>query len=278
MTYTISDFRRDIRQPYAWPGGYPRYFIMSDGGAISFEGARANRRLILAAIADQDRSGWCVVGCDINYEDPDLICDATGKRIESAYHTEGDEQMDKEQPQSVAAHLTNMLARIPAAQADEQAEHAKDEDTAFFADEVDLAEAELFCDGASGIYIPQRFAQEVKRSRLSLGVAHTRSRTRARGLLDGMGASAGQCSPNAPDPRRVPSLSGRRPVGGALQGRGGRMSPRDLGEPTELIAWLGGLLVAFGAVLGMILDQHRVDDAARKNQIKRFSNKKGFWL
>jgi hypothetical protein len=72
--------------------------------------------------------------------------------------------MDKEQPQSVAAHLTNMLARIPAAQADEQAEHAKDEDTAFFADEVDLAEAELFCDGASGIYIPQRFAQEVKRS------------------------------------------------------------------------------------------------------------------
>jgi hypothetical protein len=56
------------------------------------------------------------------------------------------------------------------------------------------------------------------------------------------------------------------------------MSPRDLGEPTELIAWLGGLLVAFGAVLGMILDQHRVDDAARKNQIKRFSNKKGFWL
>lgn len=29
--------------------------------------------------------------------------------------------------------------------------------------EPDLADAILFCDGASGVYIPQRFAQEVKR-------------------------------------------------------------------------------------------------------------------
>jgi len=29
---TISDFRKAMRHgPYAWPGGYPCYFIMGDG-------------------------------------------------------------------------------------------------------------------------------------------------------------------------------------------------------------------------------------------------------
>ena len=34
-------------------------------------------------------------------------------------------------------------------------------------DIINLENAELFCDSASGIYIPQRFAKEVKRSILS---------------------------------------------------------------------------------------------------------------
>lgn len=83
--YSISDFRRDIRQPYAWPGGYPRYFITSDGCALSFKAARAEKRNILEAIRDSDNSGWQIVAVDINWEDPDLICDHTGERIESAY-------------------------------------------------------------------------------------------------------------------------------------------------------------------------------------------------
>lgn len=85
MCYSISDFRRDIRAPYAWPGGYPQFFLCSDGGVLSFEAAKANRRLILESIRDQDNSGWQIVACDINWEDPELICDHTGKRIESAY-------------------------------------------------------------------------------------------------------------------------------------------------------------------------------------------------
>ena len=85
MVYTISDFRRDIRTPYAWPGGYPRFFLCSDGGALSFEAAKSNRRLILESIRDEDNSGWRIVACDINWEDIELFCDHTGKRIESAY-------------------------------------------------------------------------------------------------------------------------------------------------------------------------------------------------
>ena len=46
MTYTIQQFSKDLEQPYAWPGGYPRYFITNDGVALSYDAARENRRLI----------------------------------------------------------------------------------------------------------------------------------------------------------------------------------------------------------------------------------------
>jgi hypothetical protein len=83
---TVHDFRRAIRSgPYAWPGGYPVYFICSDGGALSFAAARDNRRAILEAIASRSRDGWRVVASDINFEDTELVCDHTGQRIESAY-------------------------------------------------------------------------------------------------------------------------------------------------------------------------------------------------
>ncbi|WP_028165470.1 hypothetical protein [Bradyrhizobium elkanii] len=84
---TISDFRAAFRNgPYAWPGGYPLYFITADGAALSFKAAKAERRNILEAIRDDDkRSGWRVVAIEINWEDGNLICDHTSERIESAY-------------------------------------------------------------------------------------------------------------------------------------------------------------------------------------------------
>lgn len=85
MVYTIADFRRDIRQPYAWPGGYPRFFIASDGEALSFAAARENVRTILDSIHNRHSDGWRIVGCEINWEDAELFCSHTNKRIESAY-------------------------------------------------------------------------------------------------------------------------------------------------------------------------------------------------
>lgn len=84
---TVSDFRAAMRNgPYAWPGGYPCYFVCSDGEALSFAAAKENRRLIVEAIADRDKSsGWHVMGVDINYEDSALYCAHTNERIESAY-------------------------------------------------------------------------------------------------------------------------------------------------------------------------------------------------
>jgi hypothetical protein len=83
---TISDFRAAMRHgPWAWPGGYPCYFITSDGAALSFKSARQERRNILEAIRDQDNSGWRIVAMDVNWEDAELYCDHTNERIESAY-------------------------------------------------------------------------------------------------------------------------------------------------------------------------------------------------
>lgn len=84
---TVSDFRKAYKSgPYAWPGGYPKFFITADGGVLSWKTAKECRGEILRAIAGQDtRSGWCIVGVDINYEDENLHCDHTGENIPSAY-------------------------------------------------------------------------------------------------------------------------------------------------------------------------------------------------
>lgn len=85
--YTVAQFTAQLAQGgFAWPGGYPLFFVTSDGGALSFESAQKNAKLIESAIADNDSTGgWQVVACQVNWEDAELYCDDTGKRIPSAY-------------------------------------------------------------------------------------------------------------------------------------------------------------------------------------------------
>ena len=80
---SISDFRRAMRNgPYAWPGGYPVYFVCADGEALSFKAARENRLEILHALAYPVRNdGWRVVAMDVNWEDAALFCAHTNERI-----------------------------------------------------------------------------------------------------------------------------------------------------------------------------------------------------
>jgi hypothetical protein len=70
---------------HAWPGGYPMYFITSDGAALSFESVRENLRNVLDSIAHRSNDGWRVVAGDVNWENDDLTCDHSSKRIPSAY-------------------------------------------------------------------------------------------------------------------------------------------------------------------------------------------------
>lgn len=88
---TITQFRAAMRDvgrngEWAWPGGYPRYFVMTDGDPLSVESARDCRREILSALARRDtRSGWAIAGMDINWENDHLRCCHSGKEIPSAY-------------------------------------------------------------------------------------------------------------------------------------------------------------------------------------------------
>lgn len=83
---TAHGLKRSLRQgPYTWPGAYPCYFVTADGGALSFDSVRENFRSVLHSVKHNQNDGWQVVAVEVNYEDPELYCDHSGKRIESAY-------------------------------------------------------------------------------------------------------------------------------------------------------------------------------------------------
>lgn len=94
--------------PYAWPGGYPLYFIMADGEALSFGAAKAEQKRIVeemlldnAGVGFLDRQ-WIPVACEINWEDTALYCADTNERIPSAYGDDppGDDPVKPDTPET----------------------------------------------------------------------------------------------------------------------------------------------------------------------------------
>ena len=82
---TVAELKATLRAGgYAWPGGYPLYFITSDGGALAFETVRAEFRNVADSIRRGISDGWRVVGCSVNWES-DIVDDHTGQPIESTY-------------------------------------------------------------------------------------------------------------------------------------------------------------------------------------------------
>jgi hypothetical protein len=89
---SVADLKAALRYGgYAWHGGYPLFFITYDGETISFEGARKEFRSIISDIATGSKSR--IVYCRANYEESDLVCEITGKPIQSAY---GDSDTDSD--------------------------------------------------------------------------------------------------------------------------------------------------------------------------------------
>ena len=81
---TILDLKTQIESgPYAWPGGYPLFFISEDGEALSFEAVKGEIETIDESWTDN--SGWKIIAVGINWEDENLFCGHTGKQIECAY-------------------------------------------------------------------------------------------------------------------------------------------------------------------------------------------------
>jgi len=89
-TYSEISSGRELRATlrngeFAWPGGYPLYFVTSDGAALSFSTVRDNLRSVIDSIRSNSRDGWRVIGCQVNWEDSELYDDHTSVRIPSAY-------------------------------------------------------------------------------------------------------------------------------------------------------------------------------------------------
>lgn len=85
---SLADIKARLRDgQWAWPGGYPCYFITADGEAMSFAAVRSEWREIVGAhlTFSGHVTGWEIAGCDINWEDPELYCAHTNERIQSAY-------------------------------------------------------------------------------------------------------------------------------------------------------------------------------------------------
>ena len=84
----LADVKKALRNgKYACPGGYPMFFVSSDGLVLSFEAVRNHWRDVCEAhiVAGWCHNGWHIDAVDINWEDAELYCDATCERIESAY-------------------------------------------------------------------------------------------------------------------------------------------------------------------------------------------------
>lgn len=71
-------------EKYAWPGGYPLFYIMEDGSAICPDCLKKNLDRAREAREYCEKS-WHVVGYEINWEDDSLLCDECNAVIESAY-------------------------------------------------------------------------------------------------------------------------------------------------------------------------------------------------
>lgn len=101
---TSEEFLQALRAgPYAWPGGYPLFFITSDSACLCHGCGKKNRGSIVDAIEEGLNDGWRVVAQDVNWEDPELICDGCSDRIQSAYaedEADGDDEEPEEDPDS----------------------------------------------------------------------------------------------------------------------------------------------------------------------------------
>lgn len=80
-----TEFKNFVRQPYAWPGGYPMFALMNDGEAVCKDCAKSEAKIIIRSTRDDSKDGWTCAGVDVNWEDETLTCAHCGKPIESAY-------------------------------------------------------------------------------------------------------------------------------------------------------------------------------------------------
>lgn len=87
---SARDYKEAARTPYAWPGGYPTYLLMADGGEVCMGCARKDARVILQSIHEAQHTEWpdeqwCPIAHEVYWEGPPMVCTGCNGEIESAY-------------------------------------------------------------------------------------------------------------------------------------------------------------------------------------------------
>jgi hypothetical protein len=88
MLYQDEFTEKDrLLSAYAWPGGYPVFYLMGDGEPMCPACVNKEIKRLVDEALDSTFSdnSWCVIGRDINWEDSSMICCHCNKPIESAY-------------------------------------------------------------------------------------------------------------------------------------------------------------------------------------------------
>ena len=102
----LRDAKHVARERFAWPGGYPLFLIMENGGVLCPACIKSEWKQIARNTLTYRRghcTGWESAGGAINWEDPALFCDHCNAHIPSAYGAENDEQLAGVEPESGAA-------------------------------------------------------------------------------------------------------------------------------------------------------------------------------
>lgn len=81
----LRSVRNFCREPYAWPGGYPRVLLFEDGQVSCADCARENYRLISQDTRDSYHGGWVAAGVEIFWEGEREHCACCDCVIEPAY-------------------------------------------------------------------------------------------------------------------------------------------------------------------------------------------------
>lgn len=81
----LTQVKQAIREPYAWPGGYPVYTVMADGELLCADCARQNYRQIVGDTLARFGGSWRAAGAGVKWEGPVEHCCNCGKDLDSAY-------------------------------------------------------------------------------------------------------------------------------------------------------------------------------------------------
>ncbi len=87
---TTKELKIELRDGrYAWPGGYEKFYVTTDGGVLCDPCVRRELANVFRSTAYGEHDGWTIAGVDAtcNADESDVQCDHCGTVIYDAAET-----------------------------------------------------------------------------------------------------------------------------------------------------------------------------------------------